>query len=85
MVDNGTGIKPEQLHRMNALLSGDGEAALPELDERSNGVGLLNINHRLRVLYGPRYGLHIESLENEGTDVEITMPYPPAHEELKEA
>ena len=40
-------------------------------DERTGGVGVQNVNTRLRLYYGEKYGLHFESTLGEGTDVTI--------------
>ena len=33
------------------------------------------MNRRLKLLFGEEYGLHINSLEEVGTEVEISLPY----------
>jgi two-component system LytT family sensor kinase len=38
------------------------------------GVGLKNVNERLRVLYGEKYSLNIESSPNSGTKIRFMIP-----------
>ena len=77
VIDNGAGIPTDLLHEINESLFENREMTRAGMNEESNRVGLINIHQRIRSLYGPRYGLHLTSTEHEGTDVEITMPFPP--------
>lgn len=38
-------------------------------------IGLKNVHERLRMVYGPTYGIHLESIKGQGTSVYITIPY----------
>ena len=42
--------------------------------ESGVSIGILNVNARLKNLFGDEYGLHIESIMGEGTTVTITVP-----------
>lgn len=42
--------------------------------KRSSGVGVHNVDDRLKLLYGPEYGVTIESVLDEGTTVRMTIP-----------
>ena len=42
--------------------------------ETGVSIGILNVNARLKKLFGKEYGLHIESTVGEGTTVTITVP-----------
>lgn len=44
-------------------------------DKRHNGVGMKNIEDRLKMHYGPDYGLFVESEEGRGTTVTVTIPF----------
>ncbi|MFX4262211.1 histidine kinase [Pelotomaculum propionicicum] len=61
--DNGVGIDNERLPKV--LLPGFGSG---------NGVGLSNVNERLKSLYGEEYGLKIESETDKGTEVYVRIP-----------
>lgn len=43
-------------------------------DTKSGGVGLQNVHERIRLYYGPAYGLSFESWPGEGTLVSIRLP-----------
>ncbi len=64
--DDGVGMDPERLRR---ILAGDA-------DERSGagGVGLANVDERLRQVYGDEYGLVAETGEGAGTKVSVRLP-----------
>lgn len=42
--------------------------------KRGSGVGLVNVNNRIKILFGGQYGLYIESELDEGTTVYINIP-----------
>ena len=62
--DNGVGIPPEKIRRV--LEPGFGSGL---------GMGLTNVNQRLRSLYGPGHGLEITSLPGRGTRVTVRIPW----------
>jgi len=64
--DNGVGI-PEA--KLTALLR-EG----PELDGTGQRLGLRNIHERIRLLYGPTYGLTLLSPPGEGAIVRVRLP-----------
>ncbi|WP_344633500.1 sensor histidine kinase [Streptomyces glaucosporus] len=61
--DDGVGMEPELAR---AILAGVGPPA--------RGVGLANVDRRLRTVYGPEYGLVIETAPGNGTKVTIRVP-----------
>jgi two-component system sensor histidine kinase YesM len=46
-----------------------------EVKTRGQGVGLSNINDRIKLAYGEKYGVEIESEPNKGTKVFIVLPF----------
>jgi two-component system LytT family sensor kinase len=58
--DDGPGMAPE---RATEALAG-----------RGGGIGLSNVDGRLRSTFGPEYGLEIETGPNRGTTVTMTVP-----------
>ncbi|MGD1821221.1 MAG: sensor histidine kinase [Pleomorphochaeta sp.] len=70
--DNGIGMHEEALKKLrDALLLEHSD----ELDNKeAGGIALINVNNRIKILFGERYGLEINSTENVGTDVLISLP-----------
>jgi two-component system sensor histidine kinase YesM len=71
--DNGVGIDLEKLHFLQQQLSQEAEL-LQSVENGDIGLGLLNVHMRIRIRYGNRYGLKIESEPNHGTQVCLTLP-----------
>ena len=44
------------------------------MHKHGSGVGLVNVNQRIQILFGKEYGLCIESEPDEGTTVFIRIP-----------
>ena len=63
--DNGVGMTKERLEELRASLD----------SENKVGFGLSAVNQRLRLQFGPPYGLCIESTSGEGTTVTARIPY----------
>lgn len=67
--DNGSGFSREALKSIRKKLS---EQQMPS----SRHIGLININIRIKILYGEQYGVSIESVPGK-TRVFIKIPYLP--------
>ena len=52
-----------------AILSGT-----VKLNSKGSGIGLKNVNERIKICFGSKYGLSIFSELDEGTTVRIHMP-----------
>ena len=63
--DNGVGITPQRLAQLRDAM---------ERQERV-GFGLSAVNQRLRLQFGPEYGLRLDSEEGQGTTVTARIPY----------
>ncbi|WP_051585974.1 sensor histidine kinase [Caldanaerobius polysaccharolyticus] len=63
--DDGIGIPKDKIDK---ILSNDFES------EDENGYGLKNINQRIKLYYGEKYGLSIKSEYGKGTTVEVKIP-----------
>lgn len=78
IADNGIGIEPDRLAQLNEGLGNPrrfGVAPGPEGEgAKSGGIGLKNVNERIKLQYGPQYGLSVSSVPEEGTEVEILLP-----------
>jgi two-component system sensor histidine kinase YesM len=69
VIDNGSGMKKEQMDHWNELLKEQGI-----IGKKSEGYGMLNVNERIKLSFGSDYGLLIDSKEGIGTKVEIKHP-----------
>ena len=63
VTDNGVGMEPEQL-----------EDIFRRGPDSKSGIGVTNVNERLRIWFGERYGVSITSVPDEGTCVTVRMP-----------
>ena len=75
--DNGLGMTKEQVERM---LSDTGHVP----SKRGSGIGVRNVNERIKLYFGKEYGLSIESELDVGTTVTIRLravPYEKAEKE----
>lgn len=66
VADNGDGMEP-------------GPDAGPPDNPKSRrqlftGIGIQNVNNRIKLLYGESYGVHISSAKGEGTQIRIVLP-----------
>ena len=61
--DNGVGMSPEQV-----------ASILDRGPTDRTGIGIKNVNDRLKIYFGKNYGLRITSELDVGTSVEIRMP-----------
>lgn len=67
VTDNGVGIPEDKLAN---ILTREGNN-----DKSSfSGIGIFNVNERIKMYFGEEYGLDIQSVENLFTTVEITIP-----------
>lgn len=62
VIDNGVGMKPDTVR---SLLISTGQ---------EGGYGLKNVNERIKLHYGDKYGLEIGSVYGGGTTVRILLP-----------
>lgn len=69
-----SGPSREQKDMMSCTHEQSGTAAESASERKGSGIALANINQRIQLLYGKKYGICIYSSENCGTDVEVTLP-----------
>lgn len=74
--DNGLGMTEEQVER---LFSTSTHVA----SKRGSGIGVKNVNERIKLYFGEQYGLTIDSEPDEGTRVRIHLPAVPYGEILE--
>lgn len=72
--DNGMGMSNEQLNKLNNMFKKgrrDGENHCKKRDS----YGLYNVNERIKLKFGHMYGISIHSVYEQGTTVEIKIPF----------
>ena len=74
--DNGLGMTEEQVER---LFSDSTHVA----SNRGSGIGVKNVNERIKLYFGEQYGLSIDSEPDEGTRVLIHLPAVPYGENVE--
>ena len=72
--DDGAGIDPQTLSRLQAVLADDFDTPIVS---GPNGLGLENVHKRLRLHYGAGYGLAIHSELGSYTCVTLRLPWEP--------
>jgi two-component system LytT family sensor kinase len=58
VIDDGVGVNPSEADRVKS----------------GTGIGLRNVNERLKVIYGANYQLQLDSVPGEGTCARIVIP-----------
>ena len=66
--DNGIGMRKERLDQVK-------EGMNQKIPTEKDIYGLYNVNERIRLNFGEKYGISIESTYGEGTVVSIILPY----------
>lgn len=65
--DNGIGMTPEQLGHLRE--------EMPDVEkEGHSGIGIRNVDRRIRLHYGDQYGITIESIYGKGTIISLRIP-----------
>ncbi|RFB17437.1 sensor histidine kinase [Bacillus sp. HNG] len=72
--DNGIGMPEERLQELNDKLINTSLDYIQSNDKSNGGIAMLNVNNRIKLLFGEEYGICVYSALNVGTDVEITLP-----------
>lgn len=80
VADNGAGITPERLKELSTALWKTTSIAndinsSTDVKENHHFIGILNVHQRIKSYYRNDYGLSIESCIDEGTIIDIKIPY----------
>lgn len=67
--DNGAGISAHRLLDLQNVLHAD-----PDIEIVKKAHGMENVNLRIKLIYGKKYGIDLDSIKNEWTRVKITLP-----------
>ena len=67
--DISQGMSPETLEILRKQIN-----APRQPDKQDSGYGLYNVNERIRIFYGPDFGLNIDSDPDIGTEITLKIP-----------
>ena len=73
ITDDGIGMPEDKIHMLNEKLAVPA-AVHAEFRKNTGGVGIENVNNRLRIHYGERSGLFYETVSTGGVCVTIRIP-----------
>ncbi len=65
--DDGIGVSMEETEDLNRMMSDNYLMA-------GSHIGIRNINQRIKLIYGEKYGVILKSEEGKGTDVQVVFP-----------
>ena len=71
--DDGMGIPEEEVERLNRRFSME-DPGPADSGGRRGGIALVNVNSRIRLMFGEDYGLKIYSMPGIGTECCLTLP-----------
>lgn len=81
IIDNGQGMEEEELMELHRRMQGDLSEPRPEnialharRSSSGSGIGLLNVNQRLKLYYGSSCRLEVSSIKGVHTTVRMTLP-----------
>lgn len=67
VTDNGVGMSKDEVTKINNKINN-------KYLLKKEGIGMYNVNQRLKILYGDAYGIKVVSERNKGTSVTIKLP-----------
>ena len=80
--DDGVGMDEETLTRLNRKL-GKNLDSYVDKEEKQGGIALANVNNRIHLIFGEEYGIHVYSIPQSGTDVEISIPIVTSEQQIE--
>lgn len=72
--DDGVGMDETVLAGINDRLHEISAGGLRPDNTQNGGIALINVNNRIKLQFGEKYGLRIYSIKDFGTSVEVTLP-----------
>ena len=72
--DDGLGMTEEKLRELNEKLRSLSLDAVGGEANQKGGIAVVNVNNRIKLLFGEEYGIYVYSHEGAGTDVLINLP-----------
>jgi two-component system sensor histidine kinase YesM len=75
VIDNGVGMPESYVNFLNNAMKNEKKSSEKGGEDSFKlGVGILNVNARVKLNYGAKYGLKVSSVENVGTKIELMIP-----------
>lgn len=74
ITDDGVGMDENVLDSINGRLHEISVEGLRPSNTQRSGIALINVNNRIKLQFGEKYGLRIYSIKDFGTSVEVTLP-----------
>ncbi|GAA0376249.1 cache domain-containing sensor histidine kinase [Bacillus horti] len=68
--DNGVGISMQRMEEIQRRLASDQAHEI----SKHMGIGVSNVDRRIKLVFGQEYGLRISSSEGEGTNIQMRFP-----------
>lgn len=75
--DNGLGMREEQVANLFS-------ESIHSTSKKGSGIGVKNVNERIKLYFGEQYGLTIRSVPDEGTEITIQLPAIPYSQIISE-
>lgn len=72
--DNGIGMEKEKVEILNEKFNNAFKFISENKEHKKSGIALINVDRRIKLLFGEEYGIKIYSALEIGTDVEIVLP-----------
>lgn len=73
IIDDGVGMSQKAVEVLNQKLT-HAEAGLGNAEQKKKGIAMVNVNSRIKLLFGHEFGMYVYSNEGVGTDVKLTFP-----------
>jgi two-component system sensor histidine kinase YesM len=74
VTDDGVGMDENVLSSINDRLHEISGQGPKQNNTQKGGIALINVNNRIKLQFGEKYGLRIYSIKDFGTSVEVTLP-----------
>lgn len=72
--DDGVGMEDEVVEELNNDLSRAVANYVGESSKKRGGIAMKNVNSRIKLLFGEKYGIQVYSTKNIGTDIKVILP-----------
>lgn len=82
VMDNGHGMSQDQIDQIFADKDTSDEGSADPA-RKGNGVGMKNVNSRIKMQFGDSYGLTVTSELGEGTTMQLKLPFKSYLEEME--